>query len=93
MAGLDLQGAGYGLPHVRQTLPDVQHRDVHDRHLDRPVGPQPHVAHGALVRLHVAAAEQLCRPEEGDGRGVQGAIRQPIGCPLTHNSIAHMSHR
>ena len=49
MARFDLQGTGHGLPHVRQTLPDVQHGDVHERHLDRPVGPQLDVVHGALV--------------------------------------------
>ena len=62
-AGFDLQGAGHGLPHVGETLPDVQHRDVHEGHLDRAVGPQLHVVHGALIRLDVAAAEQLCGPE------------------------------
>lgn len=60
----DLQRAGHSLPHVRQTLPDVQHWDVHERHLDRAVGPQLDVVHGALVGLHVAAAEQLRRPAE-----------------------------
>lgn len=49
VAGFDLQGTGHGLPHVWQTLPDVQHRDVHERHLDRPIGPQLNVIHGALV--------------------------------------------
>lgn len=60
----DLQRAGHSLPHVRQTLPDVQHWDVHERHLDRAVGPQLDVVHSALVGLHVAAAEQLRRPVE-----------------------------
>ena len=49
MAGFDLQRAGHGLPHVWQTLPDVQHGDVHKRHLDRPIGPQLDVVHGSLV--------------------------------------------
>lgn len=49
MAGFDLQGTCYSLPHVWQTLPDVQHGNVHERHLDRPIGPQLDVVHGALV--------------------------------------------
>lgn len=49
VAGFDLQGAGHSLPHVRQTLPDVQHRYVHEGHLDRAIGPQLDVVHGALV--------------------------------------------
>lgn len=49
VAGFNLQGTSHGLPHVRQTLPDVQHRDVHEWHLDRPIGPQLDVVHGALV--------------------------------------------
>lgn len=49
MAGFDLKGTGHGLPHVGQALPDVQHRYVHEGHLDGPVGPQLDVVHGALV--------------------------------------------
>jgi len=49
VAGFDLQGTGHSLPHVWQTLPYVQHGDVHERHLDRPIGPQLNVIHGTLV--------------------------------------------
>lgn len=49
MAGFDLERTGHCLPHVWQTLPDVQNRDVHKRHLYRPVGPQLDVVHGSLV--------------------------------------------
>lgn len=56
-AGLDLQGAGHGLPHVRPALPDVQHGDVHEGHLDGAVGPQLDVVHGTLVGLDIAATE------------------------------------
>lgn len=65
MAGFDLQRTRHRLPHVRQTLPDVQHRDVHVGHLDGAVGPQLEVVHGALVRLDVAAPEQLSGPAGG----------------------------
>lgn len=70
----DLQRAGHGLPHVRQALPDVQHWDVHEGHVDGSIGPQPDVAHGALVRLHVAAAEQLRWPVDTHTRAV-GHVR------------------
>ena len=63
VAGFDLQRTRHGLPRVRETLPDVQHWDVHEGHLDGPVGPELDVVHGSLVRLDVAAAEQLSGPE------------------------------
>lgn len=63
MARFDLQQAGHGLPHVGQTLPDVQHRDVHEGHPDGPVGPQLEVVHGSLIGLNVTAAKQLGRPK------------------------------
>lgn len=62
VAGFDLQGAGHSLPHVGLTLPDVQHRDVHEGHLNCTIRPQLDVIHGTLVRLDVAAAKQLRRP-------------------------------
>ena len=65
VAGFDLQRTRHRLPHVRQTLPDVQHRDVHVGHPDGAVGPQLEVVHGALVRLDIAAPEQLCGPVGG----------------------------
>jgi len=46
---LDLQNAGHRLPHLRLALPDVQHGDVHEGHLDRPIGPQLDVVHRPLV--------------------------------------------
>lgn len=49
VAGLNLQGAGYRLPHVHTALPDVQHGDVHEGHLDGAVRPQLDVVHGTLV--------------------------------------------
>lgn len=49
VARFNLQGTGYSLPHVGQTLPDVQNRDVHERHFDGPIGPQLDVVHGALI--------------------------------------------
>lgn len=68
VTGFDLQGASNRLPHIRQTLPDVEHRNVHKRHLDGSVGPQLDVVHSSLVRLHVTAAKQLRRPADGDNR-------------------------
>lgn len=49
VAGFDLQGAGHSLPHVGLTLPDVQHRDVHEGHLNCTIRPQLDVIHGTLV--------------------------------------------
>lgn len=49
VTGFDLKGTGHSLPHVWQTLLDVQHRYVHERHFDRPIRPQLDVVHGTLV--------------------------------------------
>lgn len=49
VAGFDLQGAGHSLPHVGLTLPNVQHRDVHEGHLNCTIRPQLDVIHGTLV--------------------------------------------
>ena len=49
MAGFDLQSARHRRPHLRLALPDVQDGDVHEGHLDRPIGPQLDVTHSALV--------------------------------------------
>lgn len=64
VAGFNLQGTGDSLPHVRQTLPDVQNGNVHERHLDGPIGPQLDVVHGALIWLDITASEQLRWPAD-----------------------------
>lgn len=62
VARLDLQGAGDGLPQVWLAGSNVQDGDADEGHLYAALLPQPHVTHGALVRLRRAAPEKFCWP-------------------------------